>query len=817
MAFDKAKAIRAAEKHIAQGKIPAAIGEYRRIAQEDESDFAALNTLGDLYARTGKKKEATECFTSVAEHYRTQGFALKAIAMYKKVLRLEPSALEVSAKLAALYEGQGLAVEARAQYQLIVDAYTRAGRTSETFDILLRIAALDPHNPQIRLRIAEAAERENRSEEAAAAYAEAGERLLARREHTPALDAFTKAINLAPNDSSALNGLVAAHSALGTSTEAVAIIEESLAARPDDVELLAMLVRARLDAGDAVAAEGAVDQLVRQEPSNERFLLDVARLHLKDDAVDEAVRVTSRAVEPLLAAREEDSLLEILNEATARNPKQMEALRLLVRIYTWQRDDERARLALEQLAEAAESAGAEDEERNALMQLVRLAPDEESYRERLQTLGGWAGAGETIGGEDFAATATSQEVPTFENFLLSNDNHSETAAPLPSNETNDAQSAQFNEFEWNAVDSTTAPDTSASATPDASASFADLNDDFGDAGSAANVSFTVSPVAGETSSDDFQTVNFGATNAESPAAVDEGLGRTVVGNERLESLLKQELEGVDFYLAQGYTDIARDTLDMLERQYGRHPLTEERRKLLQARLQESSAANETASVATGQQSATPTIEVEYSGFTRYDVEPETAATPAVDVELDQAFGNFSAGAPPAATPEQPALVGGATPQTLDAGLADIFDEYRTAVEGEEPPVADYETHYNLGIAYQEMELLDDAIEEFQKAAALASPQDGTPRYLQCCNLLGHCFMSKGMGQVAAMWFRKGLDAPGHTEDEYQALRYELGTAYEQMGDTARAIETFNEVYGINVSYRGVSDKLRELRAQQSGK
>lgn len=78
-------------------------------------------------------------------------------------------------------------------------------------------------------------------------------------------------------------------------------------------------------------------------------------------------------------------------------------------------------------------------------------------------------------------------------------------------------------------------------------------------------------------------------------------------------------------------------------------------------------------------------------------------------------------------------------------------------------------------------------------------------------------MSKGMGQVAAMWFRKGLDAPGHTEDEYQALRYELGTAYEQMGDTARAIETFNEVYGINVSYRGVSDKLRELRAQQSGK
>ncbi|MBA2340189.1 MAG: tetratricopeptide repeat protein, partial [Pyrinomonadaceae bacterium] len=136
MAFDKSKAIRAAEKHIAQGKIPAAIGEYRRIVEDDPDDFAALNTLGDLYARTGKKTEAAQSFTGVAEHYRAQGFALKAIAMFKKILRLNPDDTEVAAKLAALYEGQGLAVEARAQYLSIIDAYTRAGRTSETLDLL---------------------------------------------------------------------------------------------------------------------------------------------------------------------------------------------------------------------------------------------------------------------------------------------------------------------------------------------------------------------------------------------------------------------------------------------------------------------------------------------------------------------------------------------------------------------------------------------------------------------------------------------------------------------------------------------------------
>ena len=56
-------------------------------------------------------------------------------------------------------------------------------------------------------------------------------------------------------------------------------------------------------------------------------------------------------------------------------------------------------------------------------------------------------------------------------------------------------------------------------------------------------------------------------------------------------------------------------------------------------------------------------------------------------------------------------------------------------------------------------------------------------------------MQQSLARAAALWFRKGLAAPGHSEAEYQALRYELATAYEQMGDLDRAIDTFQEVYG----------------------
>jgi hypothetical protein len=84
-------------------------------------------------------------------------------------------------------------------------------------------------------------------------------------------------------------------------------------------------------------------------------------------------------------------------------------------------------------------------------------------------------------------------------------------------------------------------------------------------------------------------------------------------------------------------------------------------------------------------------------------------------------------------------------------------------------------------------------------------------------MLGHCFVGKNLPRAAVKWFKKGLAAPGHGEEEYQALRYDLGSAYEQTGDLDRAIEVFTDIYSADVSYRGVAEKLRGLQAQKTGK
>jgi tetratricopeptide (TPR) repeat protein len=89
----------------------------------------------------------------------------------------------------------------------------------------------------------------------------------------------------------------------------------------------------------------------------------------------------------------------------------------------------------------------------------------------------------------------------------------------------------------------------------------------------------------------------------------------------------------------------------------------------------------------------------------------------------------------------------------------------------------------------------------------------TPPHNIVLSELGHCFMQTGVPEVAVKWLTKGLNAPNISDDERIALMYELGAAYEQAGDLDHALESFTEVYGVNVSYRNVNERLKMLKAR----
>jgi tetratricopeptide (TPR) repeat protein len=761
MAFDKAKVVRAAEKFLAQGKIAAAIKEYRQIVDNDDDDFTALNMLGDLYARSGKGQDAIACFSRIANHYREQGFALKAISMFKKIDRLQPNDPEIAKTLGALYEMQGLVVDARAQYMSVAESFQRAGQQQKALDVLRKVADLEPQNTENRIKLALGYLKENLRPEAAEAYADAGEQFLSRRNFERAIECYSETLKLTPRNHIALSGLLNAHIALGTADEAAEILEQALADAPGDVELLSMLGHAYIEAEDAERAERAIQSLAAVEDSSCLRFLDVARLYLKGDGTERAISILSDIADRILAEGEIDRLMRLLDEVLARNPEHLDGLKLLVRVNQWQGDPGKTRGVLERLVDTAEAFENVEVERWALAQLVQIVPDAR-YLDRLEKLGG-APSGMFV---DKNRPSEQAVISSYDGFALIDDHVAASSGQVAGDHGND--------FEWNAV-----------------------SEQVHEPGVLLSDSVTEAAVSEESL---FETNSADSFVGNAPAASETHT------ESRHDGLLNQELESVDFYIAQGYIDIAIDTLDMLERQFGRRESIDARRKALggsQSSAEES--AGETVNFSMGELSSPPSAE-----DTLREEANEFFMMAAAEESESEGASDFAFSVPDAQNP-------GATPGGIDSGLAAIFDEFREAVEDDEPASGggDYETHYNMGIAYKEMDLSDQAVEEFQQAVALVSPQDGTDRYLQCCNMLGHCFMQKQMSRLAIMWFKKGLEAPGHSEDEYQALRFELGLAHEQAGDIDAAIDVFSEVYGVSISYRGVGEKLRELQAQRA--
>ncbi|MBZ0090271.1 MAG: tetratricopeptide repeat protein, partial [Thermoanaerobaculia bacterium] len=149
------------------------------------------------------------------------------------------------------------------------------------------------------------------------------------------------------------------------------------------------------------------------------------------------------------------------------------------------------------------------------------------------------------------------------------------------------------------------------------------------------------------------------------------------------------------------------------------------------------------------------------------------------------------------------LAGKALVPAQEQSLEEIVEGFKKGVAESLSP-EDFDTHFNLGIAYREMGLLDEAIGEFQLAAKDAK------YLLDCCSLLGACFLAKGLPELAVKWYQKGLETPELTEDATLGLLYDLGNLYQSVGETDKARKTFVEIYGVNSNYRDVVARLEEL-------
>ncbi|HET7225788.1 MAG TPA: tetratricopeptide repeat protein, partial [Candidatus Eisenbacteria bacterium] len=145
-------------------------------------------------------------------------------------------------------------------------------------------------------------------------------------------------------------------------------------------------------------------------------------------------------------------------------------------------------------------------------------------------------------------------------------------------------------------------------------------------------------------------------------------------------------------------------------------------------------------------------------------------------------------------------VGKAQAVTFDLGA--MLDEFQRAV-GEQLS-GDAQSHYDLGMSYREMGLLDQAIASFRTAAE-------NPDYaVRCTEMIGRCLLDQGQIDAAVEEFTNALarDLPAEAA---LSLRYQLGLAYEAAGRPQQALAEFEKVAGAQATYPDVAQKIRALR------
>ena len=178
MKKDKRKGLETALAYIQQGKLDRAFDAYQTVLKADPADSNVLNALGDLCARMGNKAEAITYFMRLGGAYRDDGLTVRAIAVYKKVLKLDPSHTEASLSCADQYAEQGLRAEAKQQFQGIADHYLRRGNLSKTLEIYEKMIRVDPaHRPTLS-KVAGILTRPGGVEESLTGLNSLGERLL---------------------------------------------------------------------------------------------------------------------------------------------------------------------------------------------------------------------------------------------------------------------------------------------------------------------------------------------------------------------------------------------------------------------------------------------------------------------------------------------------------------------------------------------------------------------------------------------------------------------------------------------------------------
>lgn len=915
MAFNKAKALQEAEKYVTQGKISQAIKQYQQIIEKDPADLTLLNTVGDLCVRDKNVSEALKYFTKLAESYSQEGFTLKAIAIYKKISKLDANAVDVLVKTGELYSLQGLAREAREQFAVAVEAYRKKNQTDKALEAFRKIVALDPENSGYRAKLADFCAQAGRKSDAAKAYAEAAEIAFRHGDEATAESALKKAVGL--DDKNPQVQLLRARVAVGKGhpdeAEKIILSVPELKSLPAGQQILLDSYLAARKLGEA---EKLVVTVFRANPANFAPVASFAEQCLAKGDCDAALAPLAELADTLLEMKKAGPLMDALRQIWQKNSRHLPSLELIYKVADKSADEATIPEVLEALGDAYLHAGNLEKAEWAYQALLSREPQNANYKGLLKKVLQKQGKDVAHAPSDFAevalspegedavsqaapVTAPSEEEAALVKEALDNsdlfsryglaekavaelekvlaiypdqvDIHlrilevcqkglperaAQAAEALSRIHAARGETSLAEKYHLTATAGAPPPvvesaqpgySSPAPAAPPAEEVVAEFDISSGFSGMTEEAPPAEAlperpPVAeAEVAPPAAQEFDLSAGFESVTAPPKPEPAPTVVSTPGFD--LEESRVEIDFYLSQGFVEEAQKAVEVLKEKFPENPQVEELRLMVEEKAGRMPVPGESVPEAVPEEpQAAEEMELP-AEFAQPEIsEPPPASGPAAPLgppvpanvmpepmtvepvpvaepvpaaadPLGSLVGDLAAsleGLEDQAPPSHPGARASAPAESSVASpLSGLLDDL-----GEEPTRAttdDPQTHYDLGVAFREMSLLDEAIGEFQKVVKGAQKGKVPPNFLQACTLLATCFMDKQMPAIAAKWYSRALETPNLDEEAIMAIEYDMGVAYELAGDKKTALEKFSEVYSQNIDYRDVAEKIRQLQ------
>ena len=813
--MDKTKVLESASKLVGKGAYDKAIKEFQRILDVDPDDVRVLQKLAELYQKMNRKAEAADCFEKVAKSYSAQGFYLKAVALYKQVLKVIER-VEVNVKLAELYQQLGLIGDATKEWQAVAAHYEKTGDTKASLDTLKKLIDLDPDNVAARIRLGEQYARQDQLVEAVAELRRAAQYLKRNGRGDDYLRVAERISHLDQADAGLAKELAEHFLSRGDTKRALAKLQVCFKANPRDVGTLQMLARAFEELGQISktvsvlkelarvhADEGRADQSREVYENLSRLAPDdgevrAALQKLGSGAAPSSARATPPRSRPAAAAAPlrpppppaatpapparaastagsarppSEPLRSAVSTGpitAAQVPKLLKETEVYVKYGLHDKAQEHLRRILEVDPEnldahdkakaVALALGRNDEAIASLARLIELAdeardPRATAAREELRGLDpnhpaiGGSGAGEE---PELELEGEPMEVETLEaadGGIALEAEPLETVEPL---EEEPAALELMEEDEPLELDVEPARSLPKPARPAAAAP----------APAAKRAPPPVAPAAPAS-----------ARAAQKPTAAPAMARKPAAAPAEEQDDFASELAEVDFYIQSGLVDDARSMLEAIILASPDHPGASARLQRLGSKAR--------------------AVAPKADPGPRDDLAADLAAELAAEVAEEEAQEN------------QP-LDGDALDQ-FQVPAGEVLGEFRAKLQEVVRP-EDVQTHYDLGIAYKEMGLIEEAFAEFE----LAFRHGGASRAADCLTMLGLCEMERGNAAASIERFRRGLALPDLAPEARKSLGYEMGAALESLGQNAEALEQFETVGREDPRFRDVAERVSRL-------